>query len=726
MGIVLSNFLGELPGTNNYDLPTTAASFARDCEFGGTLKPARFYSASAGSAAVGWPVKVYGQWFTGDTPNKYIQSPLANDAAKRVYWVEGGVLYRGSNGSTNGSPVETAIPTGYVSSNGGTVTTTTAPSASSGIVSPSNVVTVPTPTANGNAVSVAVLSAYSSVARWGFGDGPNQIDQAGYDYWVGLLNTGQLTLSTFLPAFYAAISIPQLVSQAYSSLRFTDPDGAAYWENQLRTGELTYYNFLPTFYAAANFSYVVDYAYSLLGRAPDADGRAYWIARLTTGSTKMQNFLAEFLSGASVNKETFNSSDLTDAKSAAYDTVNPDAVSGLTHSDIANQIGTYRAYVYTISKVVGTMADGSPILEEGPPSAPSIIGPFYHGYPAKLKIEGEMAASGSVITLYRASYGSYLYVGTVDTPNNFTDDTPDDALGEACPSTDWLPPPPLAGILPTGQGFFIGWKDTSLYCSELYLPHAWPAGTTYTLKYNIRRCISTYNGILAITDNGNYFISGQTPTGLGITEVPTLYPCIADDTAVNMGNGIVYVSPTGLALISTAGSELLTDGAVDPSWWSSQSFVGARAYRLMDWYVLSFSAGTYVFDMRNKTISESTRLPTSGTFDQANGGLRTTVGELLANSFAPSYTWTSKVFEFNNGQTFGWTQCIAASYPVSVTWHLWQSDGAKTTRVVAYANHHPVRFPSNRWHRVQAEIVTASPVSKLVLTSDRKELEYLG
>jgi hypothetical protein len=246
------------------------------------------------------------------------------------------------------------------------------------------------------------------------------------------------------------------------------------------------------------------------------------------------------------------------------------------------------------------------------------------------------------------------------------------------------------------------------------------------LKYNIRRCISTYNGILAITDNGNYFISGQTPTGLSITEVPTLYPCIADSTAVNMGNGIVYVSPTGLALISTAGSELLTDGAIDPTWWSSQSFVGATAYRLMDWYVLSFSAGTYVFDMRSRAISRATRLPTSGTFDQATGGLRTTVGEISASSFAPSYTWISKAFEFHNGQTFGWTQCIATGYPVSVTWHLWQKDGGETTLVVTYTDDHPVRFPANRWHMVQAELVTSRPVSKLVLTSDRKELEYLG
>lgn len=49
-----------------------------------------------------------------------------------------------------------------------------------------------------------VASLYNSVGRRGFGEGENQIDRAGYDYWVNQLNTGALDRSNFATAFMNA------------------------------------------------------------------------------------------------------------------------------------------------------------------------------------------------------------------------------------------------------------------------------------------------------------------------------------------------------------------------------------------------------------------------------------------------------------------------------------------------------------------------------------------
>jgi hypothetical protein len=321
----------------------------------------------------------------------------------------------------------------------------------------------------------------------------------------------------------------------------------------------------------------------------------------------------------------------------------------------------------------------------------------------------------------------YLYVGDcTEGANVFEDNIPDAALGEECPSFDWLPPPELDGVISTGYGFFVGWKGNRIYCSEVYLPHAWPSAYSYTTKYNIRRCVAIHNGVLAITENGNYFISGSSPSGLNLVEMPTFHPCISVNTAVDMGDGVMYVAPTGLALVNSSGSQLMTTGAIDPTWWATKNWVDAYAYRMADMYVLSVGSEKWTFNLATRTIARGTGLPSRATFDQQTGSMKTPNGVVSPSAFASSYTWKSKVFEFHNGQSYGWTQCIASAYPVSVKWHLWQNDGTKTERVVNYLNHHPVRFPPNRWHMVQVELVTDKPVSKLVLTSDKTQLEYLG
>jgi hypothetical protein len=51
-----------------------------------------------------------------------------------------------------------------------------------------------------------VMKAYGSIGRKGFGTDANQIDQGGYDYWMGQLNSGKIAPEQFQGAFNSAVN----------------------------------------------------------------------------------------------------------------------------------------------------------------------------------------------------------------------------------------------------------------------------------------------------------------------------------------------------------------------------------------------------------------------------------------------------------------------------------------------------------------------------------------
>lgn len=515
MGIVLTDFQGELPGVSNYDLPANAASEAINCEFGGTLRPARFFSATPDTSTAGWPVKVHGQWLNASSPDGILPSPVMDDAVDRVYRISNGELQRARIGDLT---------------------------------------------------------------------------------WIK-----------------AGVDAPQALMAVLS------------------------------------------------------------------------------------------------------DPVTPPA----------GEVPVARAYIYTESNILFDEYTNE-ILEEGPPSPPVTIDNLYSNSVVNIVFSAAVP-QGKVFSIYRAANGEYLYVGRMLAgQTSFVDNVPDLLLGEPCPSLGWEPPPLLEGFFMLPYGFFVGWKSNRIYCSEQYLPHAWPSSYTYPVRSRVLRCVPTHNGAIAITDNGNLFLAGSSPSALSVVELPTLSPCVSVATAVDMGDAVVYASITGLTAVSSSGSSDLLDGAVSKTWWASRDWSTAYAYRAADLYVLSVGSERLVFDFKARTVAKASGLPARATFDQEDGSLKTPTGKVYASAFAPSYSWKSKSFEFNNGQTFGWTQCIADAYPVNVVWTVWQDSGTPETVAIEYESNTPKRFPAKRLRKVRAAITTGNAVSKVVLTSNRMELEYVG
>lgn len=706
MGLVLTDFRGTLPGVANYDLPSNAASEAIDCEFGGTVRAARFYSTTDGTL---WPNKVYGQWFNSDTPNGILPSPMADDSIDRMYRVSAGKLQRALLSSA-GSWVDVSIESPSV------------------------------------AMTITVGQPMTKFVAAGTPQEPVGT-QADYEFKLVYMGKkgGQTYFSEAFTGYVTAYPNSQIIFEHQSNFQ----DSLNQVQGQLRhqagwsQAEVNTTRIGLFLRRAGRLVCIAtaddgdrrndgdEDATSVTGSgALDAPELTSWVWNDTNKmsyETTVNDYSNE--SWSSTTSTTVISSPPAPRSYSA----SLQAVDGAGETPVADipegELGMSRAYVYTVCRIVGDN-NGNQVVEEGPPSVPVIVNNVYSNSTIKIQFASNVP-SGYTFAIYRAQAGMYLYVGDcIAGANTFEDNIPDAALGEECPSMDWLPPPTLQGVISTGYGFFVGWNQNRVYCSELYLPHAWPAGYSYTTKYNIRRCIATHNGILAITDNGNYFIAGSSPTGLNLVEMPTFHPCIGDMTAVDMGDGIVYAAPNGLALVTTSGSQLLTEGAIDPTWWASKDFSAAVAYRAGESCVITVGGETLVFNLRNKTIHTSTGMPTKATFDQATGNLQTSSGSISVSSLAPSYVWQSKVFEFNRMPTFGWTQCIATAYPVSVRWKLWTvlADGTADAveHVVTYNDHHPKRFIPGAFHRVQARIESSNPVSKVVLTNNREELEYVG
>lgn len=729
MGIVLTDFQGEMLGVSNYDLPVNAASSALNCDFSGTLKPAGFSMTTAATGQdTNWPVKVYDRWLMAAQPNGILPSPMADDALDRMYCLMGGVLHSASavnaDRTVNNALIWTAVGTD-------------APLCSiiaSSVTQPKKVIALgSTQTPTGNPYTLEFCLMYFGIGTDGKQYYSSPTDAAGSA--TGYSNSE------------VVITLPtDWVTTDFHAFRYKLQEGASH-SHFIHTGQWadTHGPQIGLFYRRnATWELVHDSAVWGLGVTTLSIGFSATKNRDWTHNTA-NTFITEntFIGGSETTVDL-----AADMLSFVKVDVVQAAVAGAGSAEVEEipegEVGIYRSYILTACKIIGTDANGNQVLEEGVPSEAVIVGPIYSNSKVIFSFppvyEDRNGNPKLLYNLYRANAGTYLYVGSSDTLTktattfySYIDDIPDDALGEACPSMDWLPPPAsLDGLVSLGYGFFVGWKGNRIYCSELYLPHAWPSAYSYAAKYNIRRCIVVHNGILAITDNGNYFIAGSTPIGLNVIELPTFHPCIADSTAVDMGDGVVYAAPTGLALVNSSTSRSLTEQLVDPTWWAAQTF--SDAYRLGDSYVITISGERYRFNLRNKTLTKSSSLPEKATLDQSTGNLRTVSAVISPSSYAAAYKWVSKMFEFNHAQPFAWVQCIAKSYTPAITLvftlskrsMLGNVDSVVATRSVVFDSNKPLRFPAGAWNGVQVGVESAAHISKIVLTNNKAELEYVG
>jgi hypothetical protein len=242
-----------------------------------------------------------------------------------------------------------------------------------------------------------------------------------------------------------------------------------------------------------------------------------------------------------------------------------------------------RAYLYTWISAYG---------EEGPPSPPTSVTGWSNGvwsigiYGPPIDDLG-VNRNLAILRLYRTVSGQsgstvYFFVADVSLgstdpdainavikdaltcqppTSTYTDVVLDNviALNLQLPSTNWFAPPEnLAGIINLPNGMVAAFKANEIWFCEPYSPHAWPPGYVVATDFSIVGLGMTNGAIVACTAANAYVLNGNAPASMSLVKCAPPDPCLSRGSIVSTDQGVFYMSPNGLALVTNANTSTNT------------------------------------------------------------------------------------------------------------------------------------------------------------------------
>jgi hypothetical protein len=249
-----------------------------------------------------------------------------------------------------------------------------------------------------------------------------------------------------------------------------------------------------------------------------------------------------------------------------------------------------RAYVYTHVQTFGA------VKAESAPSPPSDLLDV-PSIGSKVTVSGFAAipAGNYNIThrrIYRTVIGetteSFQFVAEIPIATaSFLDDKTIADLGEVLLTGGWLPPPAdLVDLVALPGGSLVGFVGNTVWFSQPYYPHAWPA--SYAITLPVLRIIGLGvigSSVVVMTDLAPVLIHGGIPGEMYTEEVPLYEPCVAKGTIAHDNDGVVYASPNGLVLLSSQSRALATTSLFTVDEWQPLHPVAMQAVVLEGRYI---------------------------------------------------------------------------------------------------------------------------------------------
>ena len=378
--------------------------------------------------------------------------------------------------------------------------------------------------------------------------------------------------------------------------------------------------------------------------------------------------------------------------------------------------------------------------EESPPSSPK--GPYtvYPGDEVDISSipTGPTSGTNNVATkrLYRTNTGSdsteYQMVASLSlATTTHTDALENTQLGVILPSITWdSPPSSLRGLRVHPSGFLVGYSGKTVYCSELYLPHAWP----YSYPVNTEAIVGIEifgNSILVMTNDCPHILSGQTPEQMVVEKIELGMACVSKRGAVDMGDVIIYPGVEGLIGIGVGNApKLLTESILTRREWASYNPSSLIASQWDNKYVGFCEAVGgdigFIYDPTNNDLSTfSLGMAEAVYYDPPTGNLYVKMeGEAavrLFNAGSPlTYTWKSRVYRLAKPTSFAAGQVFADAYPLTVKVY---ADGL-LYHTQTVTSESPFRLPSvGMYSKWEAEIIGDVSVNCVFLAETVKELK---
>jgi len=184
----------------------------------------------------------------------------------------------------------------------------------------------------------------------------------------------------------------------------------------------------------------------------------------------------------------------------------------------------------------------------------------------------------------------------------------DGDLGELLTTTDYDPPPAgLEGLLLHPGGFLVGFKGNVLYCSEPYLPYAWPEKYQKPVSGTIVGIGIVGDTIFALTDGYPWLFSGTAPDQMTKIVHPKMAPCLSKRSIASTERGVFYASYEGLMQATTSGIDNATKDVFRPDQWQEYypAYMFGNYYqgKYFGWYNSGIDYGCMVMDMENGNVT---------------------------------------------------------------------------------------------------------------------------
>jgi len=270
--------------------------------------------------------------------------------------------------------------------------------------------------------------------------------------------------------------------------------------------------------------------------------------------------------------------------------------------------------------------------------------------------------SGMTRRIYRTLDGEYFFVAELPVGTTTYNDTIADAdLGEPIPSVGWvMPPADMKGMIVLPNGYNAAISGNEIVFSVPWQPHAWPIGYRLPCEFE-PVAIGSYGSSIVVGSKGlPYVITGTDPSGLSMEETELTEPCLSALGMVDVGVGVIYPSPNGLAFVGAGGAKVVTEGIFSRDEWLPLKPDTLRCdYHnglVLGWHDLNADARLgFIFDPTTKAFT-TTSVPISTSYvDEETNNLYVVEGAVI-------YQWDAHPY---NSLPFDWKSGIDVSKPVN-------------------------------------------------------------
>jgi len=385
-----------------------------------------------------------------------------------------------------------------------------------------------------------------------------------------------------------------------------------------------------------------------------------------------------------------------------------------------------RTYVYT------WIAEESGYTMESGPSPASALVDVEFGKTVTLSGFDTVPAGDYALTgrrIYRSANGVFLYVGEItESANSFVDSLEGDALGEEIPSTFWQQPPDdMAGLTNLPNGMMAAFRGRDVFFCEPYRPHAWPTTYMQTVDYPVVGLGRMDTTLAVMTTGVPYLMQGTHPASIAVVKSDLEQACVSKRSIVSFGSAVVYAAPDGLMMLSSGGSQIITEGLFNYEQW--QAYFAPEtihAYQHDNQYIAFYDNGTtrggFIYDVRSRQFILHD-IYTSTAYrdlqrDKLFLALENREVKVWNAGAVKNYIWRSKKFTMPEVMSFSCAQVESETYPMTL--RVYADNSLLFTKTVASRN--PFRLPATVGRDWELELEGSGEVFSLSMATSMTEL----